>query len=461
MPLWTPDSWQRFKIAQQATYQDQLMLGSVIDELTCLPPLISVEEIKDLKTKLASAVKGESFILQGGDCAELFSDCNADAITSKLKILLQMSLVLVHGLNKPVIKIGRLAGQYAKPRSAETETLNDVSLPCYRGDLINGAPFVTDERKPDPKRLLKGYSFASLTLNYIRTLIENKFADFSNMDNWDLDFVSHSPLAGEYHDILARISQSITLFDNLNQGQISTTLKDKIFTCHEALHLQYEQALTRQHDDNRWYNLSTHLPWIGMRTAQLDSAHLEYMRGIDNPVAVKIGPSTNSDHLLKLCDILDPENTPGRLILITRFGDQKIEKHLPDLVTAVNQAKRQPLWCCDPMHGNTSVTQTGIKTRRFDAIIGELTKAFKIHQEYGGHLGGVHFELTGDHVTECIGGARGLTESDLKRAYKSLVDPRLNADQSLEMAMRIVKLNQQLEQNQQQVNSVSAQNSTA
>lgn len=455
MSQWQPDSWQKFKIAQQATYQEQKLLADVLGELSHLPPLVSVEEIEDLKTKLASAARGESFILQGGDCAELFSDCNAEAITSKLKILLQMSLVLVHGLNKPVIKIGRMAGQYAKPRSAETETLKGVSLPSYRGDLINGAHFSSEERIPDPKRLLKGYSFASLTLNYIRTLIENKFADFSNMENWDLDFVSHSPQADDYHDILDNIRQSVSLLENLNQGQPRASIRDKVFTCHEALHLQYEQALTRQQGED-WYNLSTHLPWIGMRTAQLDSAHLEYMRGIANPVAVKIGPSTNSEHLLKLCDILDPDNIPGRLILITRFGDQKIEQHLPPLVKAVNQQQRQPLWCCDPMHGNTSVTPNGIKTRRFDAIIGELTKAFSILRQHGGHLGGVHFELTGEHVTECIGGARGLTEIDLQRAYKSLVDPRLNADQSLEMAMRIVKLARQFKSNVQNSSQTQA-----
>ncbi len=449
MSCWTPDSWQNFKIAQQACYTDQTLLKAVLDELTQLPPLVSVEEIDDLKSKLASAARGESFILQGGDCAELFSDCNAQAITSKLKILLQMSLVLVHGLNKPVIKIGRMAGQYAKPRSAETETKDNITLPCYRGDLINQSPFNHEQRQPNPKRLLKGYSFASLTLNYIRTLLENKFTDFSTMENWDLDFVSHSPLANDYHEILTKIHESINFVNNLNQGvpqlnQATSMSNDRVFTCHEALHLQYEQALTRRGNGNQWYNLSTHLPWIGMRTAQLDSAHVEYMRGIANPVAVKIGPTTTSQHLLKLCETLDPDNIPGRLILITRFGNTKIEKHLPPLIKAVQKEGRLPLWCCDPMHGNTSTTRNGTKTRRFDAIIEELTLAFKIHQQSNSHLGGVHFELTGEHVTECIGGARGLTEFDLDRAYKSLVDPRLNADQSLEMAMRIVKLNQQM-----------------
>lgn len=444
MQQWHPHSWQQFKISQQARYSDQSELDSVIQELTQLPPLVGVEEIDDLKDKLASAAAGETFILQGGDCAELFSDCNAESITSKLKILLQMSLVLVHGLNKPVVKIGRMAGQYAKPRSVETETINGVSLPSYRGDLINGSNFNSQDRNPEPRRLLKGYSFASLTLNYIRTLVETKFTDFSKLENWDLDFVSHSPLANEYQQIIEKIKHSISLVENLTQAHTRPPIKDKVFTCHEALHLHYEQALTRKSENGNWYNLSTHLPWIGMRTAQKDSAHVEYMRGIANPIAVKIGPSTTPEHLLHLCDLLDPNNTPGRLLLITRFGNQKIGKQLPPLIKALKSQQRTPLWCCDPMHGNTSVTKKGMKTRRFDAIIDELTQAFLIHQQHNSHLGGVHFELTGEHVTECIGGARGLTEFDLQRAYKSLVDPRLNADQSLEMAMRIVGLNQKL-----------------
>ena len=453
MQAWQPDSWQNYQVSQQAHYRDQAELESVIQELSLLPPLVGAEEIEDLKLRFASAARGESFILQGGDCAELFSDCNADAITSKLKILLQMSLVLVHGLNKPVIKIGRMAGQYAKPRSAETETIDGISLPSYRGDLINGAEFTNDQRQPNPRRLLKGYSFASLTLNYIRTLVENKFADFSQMDSWDLDFVSHSPFAEEYHQILTKIQASLSLLDNLTQGQTSHSIKDKVYTCHEALHLHYEQALTRQGESGQWYNMSTHLPWIGMRTAQINSAHVEYMRGIANPVAVKISAACSPDQLLKLCDKLDPDNTPGRLLLITRFGHDKINQSLPPLLEAVKQQQRQPLWCCDPMHGNTAATKQGIKTRRFEAIIGELTQAFTIHQQMGSHLGGVHFELTGEHVTECVGGARGLTELDLKRAYKSLVDPRLNADQSLEMAMRIVQLNQHLNNQSKLTNS--------
>ncbi|MDH5434530.1 MAG: 3-deoxy-7-phosphoheptulonate synthase, partial [Gammaproteobacteria bacterium] len=330
MQNWSPKSWQQCQVSQQVLYPDANELEMVLADLRLLPPLVSVEEVETLKRKLADAALGKAFVLQGGDCAELFSDCNADSIFSKLKILLQMSLVLVHGINKPVIKVGRLAGQYAKPRSAQTETINGTTLPTYRGDLVNAADFSVESRTPSPKRLLKGYSYASLTINYIRTLLENKFSDFSNLENWDLDFISHSPYANEYHEIIKAIQHSISLLDNLTQTHAAPSVKDKIFTCHEALHLQYEQALTRQIDDN-WYNLSTHLPWIGMRTAQPGSAHLEYMRGIANPVAVKVGPSVTGEQLLKVCEMLDPDNIPGRLTLITRFGHENIEELLPPL----------------------------------------------------------------------------------------------------------------------------------
>jgi len=442
MTHWNPTSWKNHAITQQARYPNQLALEQSIAELSQLPPLVSVEEIENLRSNIAAAANGNSFVLQGGDCAELFSDCNADAITGKLKILLQMSLILVYGLNKPVVKIGRLAGQYAKPRSSEVETIKDLNLPCYRGDLINGAEFNEQQRTPDPDRLLKGYSFASLTLNYIRTLLDTQFSDLSNVENWDLDFVTHSKREDEYLKIIEKIKHSQSLIENLTHQTQHVPIKDKIFTCHEALHLHYEQALTRKSDNNNWYNLSTHLPWIGMRTSQLNSAHVEYMRGIENPIALKIGPSMTAEHLLSLCDVLDPNHKPGRLTLVTRFGNDQIANHLPELIKCINQTDRKPLWCCDPMHGNTSTTTKGRKTRRFDAIIGELTQAFKIHKELDSHLGGVHFELTGENVTECIGGARGLTESDLERAYRSLVDPRLNAEQSLEMAMRLIQLNQ-------------------
>ncbi|MGX5200854.1 3-deoxy-7-phosphoheptulonate synthase class II [Aliikangiella sp. IMCC44632] len=438
---WHPNSWQKFKALQQANYANSSHLNAVIEELSSLPPLVSVREINELKQRIASAAQGESFILQGGDCAELFKECNAPTISSKLKIIMQMALVLVHGLNKPVIKIGRMAGQYAKPRSTENETINGVSLPCYRGDLINSPNFEAVSRQPDPDRLLKGYSFASLTLNYIRTLLKENFSDFSQIDSWNLDFISHSGSAREYQFILNEIKRSLALLNNLSGNEKFGRHNDRLFTSHEALHLHYEQALTRQSDEGQWFNLSTHLPWIGMRTGATNSAHVEYMRGINNPIGIKVGPSVKEQDLLELCELLDPTREPGRLTLITRLGHASIEQKLPRLIKAMQSQRRQPLWVCDPMHGNTIQTNNGVKTRRFDDILAELGLAFKIHNQNNSHLGGVHFELTGEHVTECIGGARGLSEADLSTAYKSLVDPRLNAEQALEMALKIVQLN--------------------
>ena len=440
---WHPKSWQSYTARQQASYPNQEHLIRVISELSQLPPLVSPHEIEELKKNIASAAKGDSFILQGGDCAELFSDCSAETITSKLKILLQMSLILVDGLNKPVTKIGRIAGQYAKPRSAEMETLQGITLPCYRGDLINGAIFDEKNRTPDPERLLKGYSFASLTLNYLRTLFENEFTALSNVDNWDLDFVSHSSNSVEYQELLSKLHRSLSLVENMSQTGNLAKPNDRIYTCHEALHLHYEQALTRVGEDGNWYNLSTHMPWVGMRTCQLDSSHIEYIRGISNPVAIKISTQMKPDHLLALADLVDPDNSPGRLTLITRFGEKNIEKSLPPLVKAMQSQSRTPLWCCDPMHGNTLVTKQGKKTRSFKAITNELSQAFLIHKQNDSHLGGVHLELTGEKVTECIGGARGLAEIDLNKTYKSLVDPRLNAEQSLEIAMLITQLHKE------------------
>ncbi len=444
-PQWTPNSWQDFPVSQQASYPDQAALNDVLSELSSLPPLVIPQEVEALKSKLACAAKGDAFILQGGDCAELFAYCNPESIGNKLNILEQMTLMLTHSLKKPVIKIGRMAGQYAKPRSSETETIDGQSLPSYRGDLINGPEFNAKDRIPDPRRLLKGYSFASLTINYLRTLQENKYQDICNVDNWDLDFIDCSPMAEQYKNIISQIKQAITFIENIANNGNHIHVDNRFYIGHEALHLHYEQALTRQSSNGNWYNLSTHLPWIGMRTAQLDSAHMEYMSGISNPVAVKISQNMTPEQLIKVCDKLDPDNELGRLVLITRMGEQNVDDYLPALIKAVKSENRTPLWCCDPMHGNTSVTSNGTKTRRFDAILGELSKAFLIHQQHDSHLGGVHFELTGENVTECIGGARELSEHDLHRAYKSLVDPRLNAEQALEMTLQIIELNQSMD----------------
>ncbi len=380
------------------------------------------------------------FLLQGGACAESFADCRPDVLTNELKILLQMSLVLTYGLRRKVIRVGRFAGLYAKPRSSDTETRNGVTLPSYRGDLVNGVAFTPESRTPDPQRMLRGYERAALTLNFIRSLVEGGFADLRHPEYWDLDFVSHSSRAGEYQRIVESIGDSLKFMETLAGDGLGEIGRVDFFTSHEGLHLPYEQAQTRRVPHRTgWYNLSTHFPWIGMRTADPGGAHVEYFRGIRNPIAVKVGPSMTVDWLLDLLDILDPDHEYGRITLIHRMGDSRIGDVLPPLIEAVRKAGRTVLWSCDPMHGNTETLPNGMKTRRFDTILSELEQAFDIHHELGSFLGGVHLELTGDDVTECVGGARGLNETDLSRAYKSQVDPRLNYEQALETAMLIAR----------------------
>jgi 3-deoxy-7-phosphoheptulonate synthase len=438
---WQPDSWQRLRALQQPLYPDPAAVDSVLDELSRLPPLVTSWEVEGLKAQIAEAQRGERFLLQGGDCAESFADCTAASVTSKLKILLQMSLVLVHGSRKRVIRVGRFAGQYAKPRSADTEERNGVVLPTYRGDLINRAPFTLEARIPDPQLMLRGYERAALTLNFIRSLVDGGFADLHHPEYWNLEFVEHSPLAAEYQRMVESIGESLRFMEALaGSSQTNDIRRVDFFTSHEALLLLYEQAQTRRVPHRPgWYNLSTHLPWIGMRTGELDGAHVEYLRGIRNPIGVKVGARMTPETLRELLDVVDPEREPGRVTLIHRFGASDIARALPPLVEAVHATGRPVLWCCDPMHGNTRDTRGGLKTRRFDDILGELEQAFDIHAELGTYLGGVHFELTGEDVTECTGGARGLGEDDLGRDYRSFVDPRLNYEQSLELAMLIAR----------------------
>ncbi|KTD48573.1 2-keto-3-deoxy-D-arabino-heptulosonate 7- phosphate synthase [Legionella rubrilucens] len=437
MSSWSPVSWQQFSYQQAATYPDEIQLSRVVEQLSQMPPLVTSGEIKRLKLAIARAGRGQAFILQGGDCAESFNDCRSQVISNKLKILLQMSLVLLHGMRKPIIRVGRIAGQYAKPRSSDFETVDGVTLPSYRGDLVNSPEFNAHSRIPNPKLLLKGYSCAAMTLNYIRALLNGGFADLHHPQRWDLSFVEHSPQAEEYNAIVRSIADSLDFLESIDGLRNSSLSKVDFYTSHEALHLHYEQALTRKPQDGLWYNLSTHLPWIGMRTAQLDSAHVEFIRGIQNPIGIKIGPSATKDWLQELLQKLNPEREEGRLLLITRLGANQIEQRLPSLIAAVQESGSPVTWSCDPMHGNTETTTDGIKTRRFDNILSELQQAVTIHQKMNSYLGGVHFELTGDNVTECIGGARGLSEDDLKHAYRSLVDPRLNYEQSLEMAIQL------------------------
>ena len=413
----------------------------MLAKLGQLPPLVVSGEVEELKKQLAAAQRGEAFLLQGGDCAENFAECNSDRIAQKLKILLQMSVVLLHGLKMPVIRVGRMAGQYAKPRSADTETRDGVTLPSYRGDLVNHLPFTTEDRTPDPELMLRGYARASLTLNFVRALVAGGFADLHHPEHWDLSFVSHSAQQVEYQRIVEAIADSLDFFESISGGPVHHTRHVDFYTSHEGLHLLYEQAQTRFIERRqRWYNLSTHFPWIGMRTAQVDGAHVEYFRGVANPLAIKIGPAMTAEWLQELIDRLNPTNEPGRLAIIARFGAGEIEERLPPLIQAVRATGSTVLWSCDPMHGNTETTATGLKTRRFDKILREVELSFQIHREMGSYLGGVHFELTGDNVTECTGGARGLTDADLARAYQSQVDPRLNYEQALELAMRIAGL---------------------
>ncbi len=437
---WSKTSWKSKEVSQQASYPDADALEQVLGQLAKLPPLVTSWEIEGLKDKLHKASRGEVFVLQGGDCAESFDDCESSVIAAKLKILLQMSLILVHGTKRQVVRIGRIAGQYTKPRSADMETRGDVTLPSYRGDLVNRPGFTEAERIPDPNLLLRGYERAALTLNFIRSLADGGFADLHHPENWGLGFLKHSKLAEEYERIVESIRDSVEFMEAVSGGTNASTNRVDFFTSHEGLHLSYEEAQTRQVPNrDGWYNLSTHLPWIGKRTADLDGAHVEFFRGVKNPIGIKVGPDATVEWLSELLDALDPDREPGRIMLIHRMGADKLGDRLPALIDGVRNMDRQVLWECDPMHGNTETTSTGVKTRRFDNILRELEQAFEIHASSDSVLGGVHFELTGEDVTECMGGARDLSEADLERAYRSRVDPRLNYEQALEMSMSIAR----------------------
>jgi 3-deoxy-7-phosphoheptulonate synthase len=437
---WTLRSWRAKEALQQPTYPAEAHLEEALDYVSSLPPLVTSWEVANLKEELAHAAQGDRFLLQGGECAESFQDCRAEIITSRLKILMQMSLVLTYGLNTRIVRVGRFAGQYAKPRSSDTETRGDTTLPSYRGDIVNGAEFTAEAREPDPQRLVEAYSSSALTLNLVRSLTEGGFADLRHPEYWDLDFMEHSPLAEEYHAMVDAIEDTLDFLETVTNKKLDSLEGVTFYTSHEALLLPYEEALSRSvpHKDGI-YNLGTHLPWIGKRTNQPENAHVEYARGLENPIGLKVGPDMTPSTLKRLVRTLDPEDEPGKLTLITRFGADAIADRLPGLLEAVRATGQSVLWICDPMHGNTEKTEDGTKTRRFGNILGELEQAFDIHAAEGSHLGGVHFELTGENVTECVGGARGLSESDLGRAYESLVDPRLNYEQSLEMAFSIVR----------------------
>jgi 3-deoxy-7-phosphoheptulonate synthase len=437
---WTPESWKSRQADQQPSYDVPEKLTEVLAILKRLPPLVTSWEVDRLRGSLASVHAGNGWILQGGDCAESFDDCQSEAIASKLKVLLQMSLVLIFGSGQRIVRIGRIAGQYAKPRSSDVETRDGQTLPSYRGDLINHAKFSPTDRRPDPQLLLRGYERSALTLNFIRALSEGGFADLHHPENWKLNFVADGPEYQRYQELVNSLGHALKFIDAIASSPITDLQRVDFFTSHEALHLHYEHALTRESVRGLgWYNLGTHFPWIGERTRSLAGAHVEYLRGVRNPLGVKVGPKADPNELCEMARLLNPNNEPGRLTFIHRMGHAQIEKSLPIIVESVQKSHCNVLWVCDPMHGNTVSTQSGQKTRRFDDVLSELRSAFAIHRACQSRLSGIHLELTGEDVTECVGGSTGLSEDDLNIAYNSSCDPRLNYQQAMEIAFAIAR----------------------
>ena len=438
---WSPTSWRARPIQQQPTYDDMAGVEAILSRIRSFPPLVFSAEIEALKHSIGQAAAGKAFVLHGGACAEQFIDCDRERVVRKLKILLQMSLVLTRALGRPVVRIGRMAGQFAKPRSSDMETVDGVTLPSYRGDIVNDLAFDEASRRPDPQRLLTSYHHSAAILNFVRALIDGGFADLHHPNNWQLGFMGDAPTRGRFQAIADSILEAIQFFEALGSFRPAALERVDFFTSHEGLLLAYEEAFTIVPPRReRHYNLGAHFLWIGDRTRQLDGAHVEFFRGIANPIGVKVGPTCDPDDLSKLIEALNPDNEPGRLTLITRYGRDWVEKYLPQHIRAAQRTGIDVMWSCDPMHGNGIKTSSGVKTRCFDAILDELKRVFEVHRSKDSRLGGVHFELTGQDVTECIGGAQGLSEKDLGRAYETGCDPRLNYSQSLEMAFLIADL---------------------
>jgi 3-deoxy-7-phosphoheptulonate synthase len=434
---WTPQSWRDLPIRQQPDYDDPAAVEAALSTVRGLPPLVHHGEVDRLKRQLAEAGQGRRFVLQGGDCAERFVDCAKEPIEAKLKILLQMSVVLTWGGHTPVVRVARMAGQFAKPRSRPTEVVEGYGeIHSYRGDHVNG--FDPSDRVPDPSRMVRAYTHSAATLNYVRALIDGGFADLASADHWDLGFLRDPALRDQYEAMLARIRESIDFMEACGAGAVAALRSVDFFTSHEGLLLPYEEANTFRIGPDH-YNLGAHFVWIGDRTRNLDGAHIEYFRGIRNPIGLKCGPSLGGDELVELCGVLNPENEPGRLTLISRHGAGKVGDKLPEHIEAVQRAGSVVTWSTDPMHGNTRSTANGLKTRDFDNILAELREGFDIHKRMGSVLGGVHFELTGEDVTECAGGPQGLEDAQLSRAYETFCDPRLNDAQSLHLAFLIAR----------------------
>ncbi|WP_430472957.1 class II 3-deoxy-7-phosphoheptulonate synthase [Thalassospira lucentensis] len=440
---WSTDSWRKLPVKQMPTYPDAQALKAVEQELGSYPPLVFAGEARALKEKLGAVADGKAFLLQGGDCAESFKEFHPNNIRDTFKVMLQMAVVLTYGAACPVVKVGRMAGQFAKPRSSDTETIGGVELPSYRGDNINGIEFTSEARIPDPQRQIRAYNQSASTLNLLRAFAQGGFADLSKIHRWNLSFVDGSPAGERYSKMTTQIDEAVAFMQacGITAETAPQMRETDFYTSHEALLLGYEQALTRQDSlTGEWYDCSAHMLWIGDRTRNLDGAHVEFMRGVKNPIGMKCGPTMDEDDLIRLIDALNPANEAGRLTLIARMGADKVMDHLPRLVRRVKEEGRKVVWSCDPMHGNTIKATNGYKTRPFDAILSEVKTFFDVHKAEGTHAGGVHFEMTGTDVTECIGGAREVTEDALSDRYHTHCDPRLNGGQALELAFLMAEM---------------------
>lgn len=440
MTEWSPNSWRQKEAKQLPHYDNADGLADAEQKLSDLPPLVFAGEARNLKRHLADVCEGRGFLLQGGDCAESFAEFGANKIRDTFRVLLQMSVVMTYAGSVPVVKVGRMAGQFAKPRSSDTETIDDVTLPSYRGDSINRLEFTPEGRMPNPQRMVDSYHQASSTLNLLRAFAKGGYADLHRVHQWNLGFVKDSPLGERYEDLATRIGESLDFMAacGVTGDKVPAIRETEFYTSHEALLLPYEEALTRiDSTTGEWYDTSAHMLWIGARTHQLDGAQIEFVRGIRNPIGLKCSPSLDPDTLIRLIDIINPDNEPGRLTLISRMGHNDVEDNLSPLVRKVEQEGRKVVWSCDPMHGNTVKSDTGYKTRKFDEVLKEVKGFFNVHDAEGTHAGGIHLELTGQDVTECTGGAEAIDDEDLSSRYHTHCDPRLNANQALEMAFLV------------------------
>ena len=438
--MWKLDSWKQYEALHLPTYKDYAHLNEVLNSLKGFPPLVFAGEVRSLRKSLAKVAEGEGFLLQGGDCAESFSEFNADNIRDTFRVILQMAVILTSGANLPVVKVGRMAGQFAKPRSSTTEIKNNVELESYKGDIINGIEFDQLKREPDPERMLKAYSQAASTLNLLRAFADGGYADLRFVNSWNMGFLKSGEEYKRYRDLAGKIQESLNFMEALGVNSINTPQlrKTDYYTCHEALLLPYEEALTRTDSTTGdIYDTSAHFVWIGDRTRFENSAHVEFCSGIQNPIGIKCGPSVDYDELIKIIDKLNPNNDPGRITLIARYGNDRVEKYLPKLIKQVQNEGRSVVWSCDPMHGNTIKSSEGTKTRPFSEILSEVKKNIQIHDAQGSWFGGIHLEMTGQNVTECTGGIDEISESELKDRYHTHCDPRLNANQAIELAFLI------------------------